>query len=101
MPSSPGSSRPRRATKPTARRVAVAAPSTAPPRVNTSASEVSKRAKTTAVTANLIGRAPRAKSVPARQEEVAKETAPEPVQRDAPTPAFRGLTTGVFGYSAQ
>jgi hypothetical protein len=97
MPS-PSTSRPRRATKPTSRRAAAAPPSSAPP-PRASASKVSKRAQTTAVTAGLVGRgggraAARAKSVPAVQKDVVeKDVAPEPVQQPAPVLVFR--------YSAQ
>jgi hypothetical protein len=84
MPLQP-TSRPRRATKPTSRRTAVDAPSSTALLRNATASKVSKRAQSTAVTAGLVGRggsgagrAARLKSVP-QDQVVKKEVAPEPV----------------------
>jgi hypothetical protein len=79
--------------------VAQTAPPSSAPQPRASASKVSKRAQTTAVTAGLVGRgggraATRAKSVLAVQKEVVeKDVAPEPVQQPAPVLVFR--------YSAQ
>ena len=74
-------SRPRRAAKPTARRAAAAPPSTAPARVN----KKQQRKSGTAVTAALVGRAARARSVPAQEEVVEqvveKEAAPAVPER--------------------
>ena len=68
-------SRPRRTPKTPARRAAAPIPSSAPPRVNASAiasanKVAKKRVRSTAVTASLVGRAARARTALAVQEEV-------------------------------
>jgi hypothetical protein len=98
-------SRPRRAAKPTARRAAAAPPSTAPARVN----KKQQRKSGTAVTAALVGRAARARSVPAQEEVVEqvveKEAAPavpeRSQQRVAGLAAAAAAAPVLFRYSAQ